>query len=66
MDTILPVHPIEVIPEDASGERLPGATGEVELALAYAPGEADLVELGEVFMLYYQKPVPVDLWLGTM
>ena len=66
LDTILPVHPIEVIPEVASGSRLPGATREGVLALADAPWKSKLVGLGEVFMLDYRQPSSVDFWIGTM
>ena len=46
MDTILPLHHIEVILEAASGSRRPRATGERALALSDIPGESVLVDLG--------------------
>ena len=66
MDTILPVNPIEAILEDASGEIQSGSTAEVVLALSNIPGEVDLIDIGEVFMLDYQKPSPIDIWLDTI
>ena len=60
------VHPIEVIPEAASGARRPGATGERALSLDDVPGGADLLYTGEMFFLDYQQPVPVYCWLGNM
>ena len=54
------MHTIEVIPEAASGARQTGSTMEGELELADVTGEDELVELGEVFMLAYQQPVPHD------
>ena len=66
MDTTLPVNPIEAILEDASGEIQSGSTAEVVLALSNIPGEVDLIDIGEVFMLDYQKPSPIDIWLDTI
>ena len=54
LDTILPVHPIEVITEAASGARRPGATREGALELSDVPRKSNLVELGDIFMLDYQ------------
>ena len=59
--TILPVHLIEVIPEDDYEARRPTATGEGTLELYDVPGEDDIIELGELFMLFYWKILPVDL-----
>ena len=66
LDTILPVHPIEVIPEAAYGAREPRKTGEGALELADVLGEDDLVDLGDVFILDYRQTVTVDWCLVTM
>ena len=55
-----------MILEDASGEKRPRAPKEGELTLVNIPGKADLVDLRDIFMLAYWKPVSVDLWIGTM
>ena len=61
IDTILSVHPIEVIPEAASGAGRPRVTREGALELADVLGGSDLVYLGGLFFLAYQQPIPIDL-----
>ena len=70
MDIILFIHPSEVVMEDASGARRPGATGEGVLALPNVPGIYELVDFGEMVMLAYWHPalliavlVPCSRWL---
>ena len=55
-----------MITKAASGAIRPGAKREGALALYDVAGEYDLVDLGEVFMLVYWKPVSVDFWIITM
>ena len=55
-----------MIPEDAYGARRHGKPVEWALAIVDFPGEADLIDLGEVSMLAYQNPVPVNFSIGTM
>ena len=66
MDNILPVQSIEVIIEAASGAQCHGEPGDGGLQLDDILGEADLIYLGEVFMLDYWQSVPVYLWFSKM
>ena len=51
LDNISTFHPIEVIIEATSGAGQPGAPWEAALKLANLPWKANLVDLGEVFLL---------------
>ena len=66
LDTILSVHPIEVILESTSGEIPTWSPREGALSLANVPVKYNLIDLGEMIILAYRQTVPVDLWLGTM
>ena len=51
MNSILPVHPMKVVHYPASGEGQPGEPWKGALKFFNVPGEADLINFGEVFVL---------------
>ena len=51
MDAITPVHLVKVVPKSTYGAGQTGAPLKEALSFANIPGEAELIELGEVFLL---------------
>ena len=63
---LLPVHPLEKVPEAASGARRTRADFEGALTLTDATGESEFVNLGEMLMLADRQPIALNQRLDTM
>ena len=66
LGAVLPVNPVEVVPQSASGAGRPWVAWNGTLTFVSVLGEADLIDVREMLMLSHREPVPANIHLSNI